>query len=487
MKNTLVGGLVLLLSMLLWSCSDSDDEKEPYFVSLSEEYLQAEDVGMDFHITVESNCEWVVQEDEEWISTYTYEPETLYVKVEKNMGVDSREGTIFFLDPDGNVAAKITVFQMEGKRIEPYRQEKAISYKGGELEVTVATNTEITGINCPDWIVRNESRALSDSTYYFTVLPNISDNAREGTISFVTGRGSSFCHVKQGKCFDLSDIKVSVDGLNPYEASLLAEPNELYGASGEWEYAVTWEPEFLDTSLLTAKSSEDFLTASIMDGKLILDFHGKGDGFVSIYYKETCLWTGHIINYSTDFSLTTGYGGIFLIGNTLRIETNLKPGMFTLSSSDDNIAYVISDDQVYLNNEGEAVITATSNITGKQLPINITVRKMRACVFANHYSEGDNREYYVRFTAKVEAYLPFKVTGVMIFDKEGFLVCNANAQEGENSKQAELGCDAYIVWDASYRNISDQISEYKAVIHYTMNGIAGSMTVPVDPSFLKWR
>lgn len=210
MKKRLSLVLALCISLLLVSCSDDKPEKQiTPVIEIADESTQItlpETSTGTATISFTSNTSWqVTTSDTRAVpSWFDISPKsggagtqalTVSIK-EENTGYDDRSGYIKIVS--GDVEKYITVTQKKKDALLITQSRYEVAMEGGEIEVEVKANVDFAvDVKHPEWIRRNETRALTTSKLRFKIDASEEVSTREGQIVISSGDLSEMVTVYQ--------------------------------------------------------------------------------------------------------------------------------------------------------------------------------------------------------------------------------------------------------------------------------------------------
>ena len=177
--------LILGLCFFFTACKD-EVPFEPELVVLPETLFTFEEEGGDRDLTVQSNVDWTIISQPDWVTTVLtqgdYEYGVVKVSVQPNESYDSREGKIVFRSSEYSVSDTVHISQAQKDAIIVTQDSYNISGDGGELTFSISSNVDFNIAIGGSWIKRIDSRALTDTVVTFEIYPNIEKSPRSGTI-----------------------------------------------------------------------------------------------------------------------------------------------------------------------------------------------------------------------------------------------------------------------------------------------------------------
>ncbi len=166
-------------------------QKQKDALLVTSDKVEMDNKGGTFTSEVKANISYTVTVPEqfaEWISTVTtkaLKTSTETFSVAANENLESREGYVLF--SGAGIEERVNVYQAGGARLLLSAAETAIDARGGSVKAELQSNCDFT-VEMPEaqWIRKDESRAMSSHTVYFTVDENTATDDREAKINFVS-------------------------------------------------------------------------------------------------------------------------------------------------------------------------------------------------------------------------------------------------------------------------------------------------------------
>ncbi len=166
-------------------------QKQKDALLLTSNKVEMDNKGGTFTSEVKANISYTVTVPEQfagWISTVTtkaLKTSTETFSVAANENFESREGYVIF--SGAGIEERVNVYQAGGARLLLSAAETGIDARGGSVKVELQSNCDFT-VEMPEaqWIRKDESRAMSSHTVYFTVDENTATDDREAKINFVS-------------------------------------------------------------------------------------------------------------------------------------------------------------------------------------------------------------------------------------------------------------------------------------------------------------
>ena len=235
--------------------------------SISTEMIE---VGADkctFEFAVTSSIGYKVEPSVDWIKQISVEGEGVYkhtFEVSANTSSQPREGVVVVCN-DNQVCIPVKVKQAGfGAGLTIAKKDYTVGSEGETIKVEVSSNVEIEVVMPEvDWIKETSTRAMSVTTYYYTVLPNETYDVRKAEIIF------------RNRENDLEE-KVSVSQAQK-DAIILAKNEYLIGSGAtQLSFDVSSNVEYevsVDCNWITEVSTKG-LTASTLEFNIS---ENKGD------------------------------------------------------------------------------------------------------------------------------------------------------------------------------------------------------------------
>ena len=143
--------------------------------------------GGEVRVQLRSNVDYevIIPEDVDWVEQIQSDKaDELVFNVKPNDKTEEREVGITVKDKNSDLSQIFTIKQIVGSIIleESYFEVDA---KGGSIEVTLSTDIDFEVIipENIDWVKTIETKSLTDSTFYLSVLPNSLTEEREAEIT----------------------------------------------------------------------------------------------------------------------------------------------------------------------------------------------------------------------------------------------------------------------------------------------------------------
>lgn len=187
---------------------------KPVFEITQKEFM-AESAGKTIEVEIKSNITYQIQlpEDVDWITqtkTRAATSGTERFTIAANESYDSRKAEIVFFNKDYNIIERIFVTQMQKDAIVVAKDKYIVGSKGGEFNLTVSTNVEITTAASVDWIVTATTRGLQDKVLKFIIGENGTDEMRQGVITLSSGDLKQEIKITQEEKGNDRDILISL-------------------------------------------------------------------------------------------------------------------------------------------------------------------------------------------------------------------------------------------------------------------------------------
>ena len=139
---------------------------------------------------VRANVEYIVGEPSaKWlrrVTTRAMTSQTITFDVDANSGYNSREAKIIVQSKDGSLKETITVTQSQKDAIVVAPETIQVDNEGEEFEIEVGHNVDFDIEISHDWITTAATRAFETETLTFVVAANPTEDARQGTIKFIS-------------------------------------------------------------------------------------------------------------------------------------------------------------------------------------------------------------------------------------------------------------------------------------------------------------
>jgi hypothetical protein len=149
----------------------------------------------DYEMTLPS-VNWIEEEATRSVSTKTH-----YIIVKPNDSYDKRSAEIIFTCPTAEKEIKIRIIQKQCDGLLISSENIQVSYKGGEIEVEVQSNTEYDWEieeKAKSWITHTNTRSLNSNKLIFSIAENLFLDQRMGKITFTSDSLSETVVISQG-------------------------------------------------------------------------------------------------------------------------------------------------------------------------------------------------------------------------------------------------------------------------------------------------
>lgn len=418
-------------------------------------------------VEIIANCPWVITGLGDFIKTSVdcgNGNELISVTAWSNNDYDDRTHLITVQSEDGTSLDHLYISQSANIGLELEKPEM-IKAEGGDFELKIKTNDDITGIETPDWITYTSSRALSEYTYTFTAEPNKTGSVRRGDIRY------------RGK--NLTDyVKIEQDSYMPVRVK--PEKDTICTTNHEVSIPLTAEPEYADISKLRlsyryvpTNNYENF-HMSIENGNLnvSMEKHGHYTVFLeddernilslvdiaylpsyplSIYGRE--LYTGESIWYSCPFALTS---------------------FFDTYSSDPT---VIKTYQNYIIAVGEGTATVTYECPDASIfhQTEITVKPVIVEAVGS-WSSYSNSDYEYIFMAKIKCKHNFEVLQCLILNNQNRVI----EDKYTISSDGILYTKKIKIPRGDYKHRYEAVKGYSLWMSITTNGNTHQIIQPIN-------
>ena len=178
--------LVLLLLVVLFSCSKSETDVTPELMVAKEELTIAKSGGTTL-LAIKSNVPWSVTSSQSWCTLTPSSGEAgtkqISVAITDNSTYDTREAMITITA--GSVSKQVKVTQELTNLLVVKKSEYDVPAAGGDIAVELQTTADHQITINQDWVTKStKSRAVSNVTDNFTVAANNNSFERVGTITF---------------------------------------------------------------------------------------------------------------------------------------------------------------------------------------------------------------------------------------------------------------------------------------------------------------
>ena len=151
-------------------------------ISVAQDKINVTSAGGSFTVQVTSNATLSVSVSSDWVhqsgSGYSF-------TADHNPGYDPRSCTITF-SADGK-SKSVTVTQAQQDAIIPGETQYELFYEAQTFTLPVSTNVDLTVAPTVSWIKSQDTRALSQKNFSFSIEENSSKEPREGIIEITSG------------------------------------------------------------------------------------------------------------------------------------------------------------------------------------------------------------------------------------------------------------------------------------------------------------
>ena len=399
-------------------------------------------------VEVQSNVQYTVDIADSWIKqtgTKGLTSNKLIFSIEANTTYDAREGTITIKPSTAASGIQdqiICVKQAQNDALIINDTNYDMPYGGGQIEVKVEANVDLSVKPSVDWIHHVETKGLSSSTILLSVDDNPSFDARNGRVDIIQNNGtlSRSLVVKQAGRTAVSSIE-----LNKTSLVLVEGKSEILIASVKPDNAVnksiTW-------------SSSDNTVASV-DSKGKVTAKSKGTATIKATANDgsgkyaTCLVT--VTKQVSSISLDKTAISIYTNKSETITATVTPPDAsnkaISWSSSDSSIATVSSDGIVTGKSHGKAIITAcatdgsevqaTCSVEVKQYVTDITLNKTSTMIYVGNMETltasigpNDADDKTITWTCLTTDIVSVSNTGIVTALAPGYAEVIATANDG---------------------------------------------------------
>lgn len=151
-------------------------------ISVAQDKINVTSAGGSFTVQVTSNATLSVSVSSDWVrqsgSGYSF-------TADHNPGYDPRSCTITF--SAGGKSKSVTVTQAQQDAIIPGETQYELFYEAQTFTLPVSTNVDLTVAPTVSWIKSQDTRALSQKNFSFSIEENSSKEPREGIIEITSG------------------------------------------------------------------------------------------------------------------------------------------------------------------------------------------------------------------------------------------------------------------------------------------------------------
>ena len=225
MKKMFLILVVLLFTITFNACSDSEHSS---YINISSDEIEANYKSEEYSINIESNCEWQILTDAQWIDVKDMLSgsgnQKLTFSIKANTEYDERESYLTINSLDGTTSASIRIKQMgkNGVIAGDTPNNIEIQSTGGSFNINVMTNTETNIKEKPNWIHIQNTRSLSEYSWNFYAEENTTGKTRYGTIVISGGEDNIRYSIAQNSIDILAtkiefeqDENIIIDTNNP--------------------------------------------------------------------------------------------------------------------------------------------------------------------------------------------------------------------------------------------------------------------------------
>ena len=279
--------ILMLFSLLIYNtaCSDDNDDKTSVGLIVSTDAISIEKQGETRVMHLKTDVDWSIGNSETWCTVTPASGQgTGTIKIEvsapANPRTDSRSATLTV--KAGTFTETVTVTQ-EGSDLLILKQNKYdIGAEGEEINVELQVSGNHTLKINADWITKSTQRAVSDKTERFIILPNTSNEDREGTIDFTVGDLTETVTITQkGVQLSIPSDRTGMDS----DALVLASKMGIGWNLGNSLEACASPTEASETMWGNPKTTKAMIDAV------------KEAGFNTV--RIPCAWSGYIENQSS--------------------------------------------------------------------------------------------------------------------------------------------------------------------------------------------
>lgn len=203
----------MLFTIAFNACSDSEHSS---YINISSDEIEVDYKPEEYSINIESNCEWQILTDAQWIDVKDMlsgsgnQKLTFFIKA--NPEYNGRESYLTINSLDGTVSASIKIKQIGKNGIIAGNTPNNIEIQstGGPFNIDIMTNTETNIKEKPDWIHIQNSRSLSEYSWNFYAEENATGKTRNGIVIISGGEDNIRYSIEQ-KSIDILATKIEFE------------------------------------------------------------------------------------------------------------------------------------------------------------------------------------------------------------------------------------------------------------------------------------
>ena len=272
-------------------------------------------VGHNVEFDVKANVNWIKKQ-----GSRAYTEEDLVFVVDANDGA-AREGIITFSSKDGALKQEVKVSQEarpEDAALVVAEKQYTIAPEGGEITVKVNHNVEFDCTIDADWIVKDGTRAMQETSLTFVVAANETSEVREAKITFVAKNDAS---LKQIVTVRQNAGEGLVLGQTEYALSAEAQDIEIkvmhnvefdHAIEGDWITLKETRSMQESTLVFSIAANEDTTDYNTREGKIT--FTSK-DGKLSQEVKISQVAPGALVISQNEYTMAHDGGDLWLTIN----------------------------------------------------------------------------------------------------------------------------------------------------------------------------
>ncbi len=335
--------ILIICSVLCVSCEkdnseDTDDNSANIHINQTEFTLSSD--SQSFQVEVKSNKEYHItigEECKDWINLAEikhHSTDNVVFKVNNNLNYDDRVGTISFSLEDG-YTTQLSITQLKKDAIFTYVPlNNSISYKEQTFEIKILSNTQVEIHIDSDWITLEDTRGLSETSFFLKIAENSSFNKRTSKV-LLKGETiqDSICFSQQPHPIDLSSNGTANCYIVPptgslYSFNAMVGGNDMnYHLVGGTKAGIVWEAkEGLSDNQLIEEIEYDpergliYFQANEEEGNVLIALLDEYDNILWSWH----LWLTH---YDPEEQFITFNTGAVLMDRNLGAFSQMSSGI----------------------------------------------------------------------------------------------------------------------------------------------------------------
>ena len=465
-----------LVSALMMLCLVACSDEEKAYVTLSVETLEAESDAGEYTFNIESNCDWAISSDADWISIQ--EPSgtgsaTITFSVIRNTNYDEREAVIQVTSLDGSASDEISVIQKEKLGIDKGETTTymEIPAEGGNFTINIQSNTECEVTQMPDWISHAGTRSLQPYDINLLAEENNSGETRTGTIVIKGGDDKLTFNVAQPSIEILA------------EAITFEQGNEMIfvGNYGGTLVPVFYPENCTNRELVWSSSNPEVMT---VDQNGTLSVVNNGTTVVTALNEasgKSAATTITVKIRANDMALQDEYGNLML-NSTIYCNSRTKFRLYTSPSNayKDEVSYssenpdLVSISDGYIvggAKTGSTTIHIIDNYTGNTYSTNITVSRVTLWAgFKNMTQTNSGFIYILGGGIRCGSGNTIEVLSAWVTDATGVVIASVD-QISQPSNEVTFQTGALNFTDLfGITSIGTNMPYLRFVVAYRLNG-----------------